>query len=185
MKSIKWLSKRSYPPNIYLFRHLERGSIIYSQIPQPTLQDINNLFPRANQENKKPVYGQRRDLWKLMCFIKLGDYKLSNQLYRDLIHLRHLRDVKGINTGQRKLNEMGQIWYSGQYRPVYSQEAIADLRECLVKSGISESTIYWEDEWRKGDWDGVLPGVEHKMIPRVGNINREESEILKELSRVE
>ena len=200
MKSIKWLTKRQYPPYIYLFRHLERGQVVYSQTPFPTKQDIENLWPQPNQINKKPVYGTRRDLWKLMCLVQLPKPEWSLQLYRDLIHLRHLRDIKGINT-YRELNYFGQVWYSGQYRPVYAQEAIADLRECLLKGPVGTSnnnnnnkddnthlvTIYWEDLWRMGDkekyWSDILPQVEHKQISRIGNMSREESGLLKLLGR--
>ena len=199
MKSIKWLTKRQYPPYIYLFRHLERGQVVYSQTPFPTKQDIENLWPHPNQTNKKPIYGTRRDLWKLMCLVKLPKPEWSLQLYRDLIHLRHLRDIKGINS-HRELNSFGQVWYSGQFRPVYGQEAIADLRECLLKGPVGTAnnsnnednttnlvTIYWEDLWRMGDkekyWTDTLPQVEHNQIPRIGNTSREERGILKLLGR--
>lgn len=199
MKSIKWLTKRQYPPYIYLFRHLERGQVLYSQTPFPTKQDIENLWPCPNQNNKKPIYGTRRDLWKLMCLVKLPKPEWSLQLYRDLVHLRHLRDIKGLNT-YRELNSFKQVWYSGQFRPVYGQEAIADLRECLLKGPVGNSnttehnnsnsnlvTIYWEDLWRMGDkekyWTDILPQVEHKQIPRIGNTSREESGLLKLLNR--
>lgn len=189
MKSIKWLNKRSYPPNVYLFRHLERGSIVYSQTPYPTASDINTLWPQPNGTNKKPIYGSRRDLWKLMCFVKMPEYDQSNQLYRDMVYLRHMRDIKGVNVGDRVKNGMGQVWYSGQYRPVYGQEAVADLRECLLKRGSpakeEEVVVYWEDIWRMGDestyWT-QLEKVKHKTVPRIGNTSREESEILKLLS---
>lgn len=194
MKSIKWLTKRQYPPYIYLFRHLERGQVVYSQIPYPTRQDIDNLWPQPNHTNKKPIFGTRRDLWKLMCVVSLPKHEWSSQLYRDLVHLRQLRDVKGVQT-YRELNSLGRVWYSGQYRPVYTQEAIADLRESLLKGPLTKEneastatnmTIYWEDMWRMGDkeeyWNKVLPQVDHKSIPRVGNLSREESAILKQIS---
>ena len=134
-----------------------------------------------------------------MCLVKLPKPEWSLQLYRDLIHLRHLRDIKGINS-HRELNSFGQVWYSGQFRPVYGQEAIADLRECLLKGPVGTAnnsnnednttnlvTIYWEDLWRMGDkekyWTDILPQVEHKQIPRIGNTSREESGILKLLGR--
>lgn len=186
MKSIKWLNKRSYPPHVYLFRHLERGSVVYSQTPYPTAMDIDTLWPQPNGANKKPVYGSRRDLWKLMCLVKMPEHAQSNQLYRDMVYLRHMRDVKGLSLGDRVKNEMGQVWYSGQYRPAYGQEAVADLRQCLLKAqGDKDVVIYWEDIWRMGDEDVYwkpLEKVKHKAVPRIGNVSREESELLRLLS---
>lgn len=91
----------------------------------------------------------------------------------------------------RKKNEFGRVWYSGQFRPVYAQEAVADLREALVKLDGKEgnsATVYWEDAWRMGDlekhWNGVLPGLKHELIARDCNTAREESQILKELGKL-
>lgn len=192
MKTIAWLTKRHYPPYIYLFRNLERGQVLYSQIPKASSRDIDLQWTKPNQMNKKPVYGQRRDLWKLMCCVMCPSHEYSEQLYIDLISLRNMRDQIKDRTQGRLVNEFGQVWYSGQYRPIYAQEAVADLKEGLLKNRLNESgdprsTIYWEDIWRMGsfdkNWKDQLPNVLHKQLPRVGNMAREESAILKELRR--
>lgn len=195
----KWLQDKGYAPHVYMFRNLERGQVVYTQFPLVSQRQINLLFQRPNWDNKKP--STRRDLWKCMAVINLRDYDKSIQLFQNLGRLRYLRDILYAkeNYKLRKKNEFGRVWYSGLFRPTFSQEAVADLRESLlklnpVKDGKTKTlvnkddaiTIYWEDPWRMGDvdkyWKNVLPNIEHEIMKKDCNTFREESTILKDLS---
>ncbi|AET38689.1 mitochondrial 54S ribosomal protein mL67 Ecym_3190 [Eremothecium cymbalariae DBVPG len=184
-RTAKWLQKAGYAPQVYVFRNLESGQVIYSQLPHFTQRQIDANFYRPNWENKKP--STRRDIWKCMAVVDLPDYASTVKLYQNLCRLRYLREVPERSTAEsmRKRDEFGHIWYSSQYRPTYTQEAVADLRESLTKCKSQNITIHWEDPWRMGDlnkhWTPVLPSVKHEVINRVGNIAREESVILKQL----
>ncbi|CCK73015.1 mitochondrial 54S ribosomal protein mL67 KNAG_0M01620 [Huiozyma naganishii CBS 8797] len=198
-RTAKWLMKHGSQPQVYLFRHLEKGSVVYSQFPRVTKQSLEKGYPRPCWDNKKPE--GRRDLWKLMCLVRTGSHESAVQLYQNLNRLRYMRDVLYPSQAQkwRKLNEDKRIWYSGQFRPVYGQEAVADLRESLLKLNLGDSqgseppnigpvTIFWEDLWRMGNkdthWqekDFPFP-IQHEQIPREGNVVREESALIKELS---
>lgn len=131
----------------------------------------------------------RRDIWRCMCVVDMPNYESSVQLYQNLRRLRYLRDVSNAKEANllRKKNEDGNVWYSMQYRPTYTQEAVADLRECLLKSGQGANGIkvHWEDPWRMGDkakwWTPFLPNVKHVTMNRLGNTAREESALLREL----
>lgn len=118
--------------------------------------------------------------------VDLPSYEESVKVYQNLCRLRYLRDVALQKQAQemRKKNEFGHIWYSAQYRPTYTQEAVADLREALSKSA-GNGTVHWEDPWRMGDvnkyWSPVLPELKHTVMDRLGNTAREESALLKEL----
>ncbi|CAI4038157.1 hypothetical protein SMKI_04G4980 [Saccharomyces mikatae IFO 1815] len=200
-----WFEKtKIIPPQVYIFRNLEYGQVLYSQFPNFSQKQIEKLFMRPNWSNRKPSL--RRDIWKCMCVVNLQNYQQSVQLYQNLCRLRYLRDVAQRKESDklRKKDSNGHVWYSGQYRPTYCQEAVADLRESLLKvfEGSAQAgnqtihtkkpSIYWEDPWRMGDKDkrwkfkvfDVL-GLEHKLIERVGNVAREESVILKELAKLE
>ncbi|CAI4345525.1 CPG_1a_G0011570.mRNA.1.CDS.1 [Saccharomyces cerevisiae] len=192
------------PPQVYIFRNLEYGQVLYSQFPNFSQTQVDKLFVRPNWSNRKPSL--RRDIWKCMCVVNLQNYKQSVHLYQNLCRLRYLRDVAQRKESDklRKKDSNGHVWYSGQYRPTYCQEAVADLRESLLKvfenatqaekqtAPAKKPSIYWEDPWRMGDKDkhwnydvfNAL-GLEHKLIQRVGNIAREESVILKELAKLE
>ncbi|CAH01516.1 mitochondrial 54S ribosomal protein mL67 [Kluyveromyces lactis] len=182
-----WLQKAGYAPQVFLFRNLESGQVLYSQFPTFSWKQIDTNFQRPNWENKKP--STRRDIWKCMAVVDLPDYDKSVKVYQNLCRLRYLRDVTFSKQAKdmRKKNESGHTWYSSQYRPTYSQEAVADLRECLLKLKDVQSSIkvHWEDEWRMGDkekyWNPVLPELNHTTLERLGNVSREESAILKEL----
>ncbi|BAO39724.1 mitochondrial homologous recombination protein 1 [Kluyveromyces marxianus] len=182
-----WLKKAGYAPQVFVFRNLESGQVLYSQFPTFTWAQVEKNFQRPNWENKKP--STRRDIWKCMAVVDLPDYESSVKLYQNLCRLRYLRDVTLSKQAKemRKKNEFGHTWYSSQFRPTYSQEAVADLRECLLKLKDFQKSIkvHWEDEWRMGDkekyWTPVLPELTHTTLQRLGNVAREESVILKEL----
>lgn len=182
-----WLEKAGYAPQVFVFRNLESGQAIYSQFPNFSERQIETLFKRPNWENKKP--STRKDIWRCMCVVNMPDYESSVKLYQNLRRLRYLRDVANPKEANllRKKNEDGNVWYSMQYRPTYTQEAVADLRECLLKSGQlgNNIEIHWEDPWRMGDkakyWTSSLPNVKHATMNRLGNTVREQSVLLREL----
>ncbi|SCU86985.1 LAMI_0D04302g1_1 [Lachancea mirantina] len=183
-----WLRKSGYAPQVFLFRNLESGQVIYSQVPVFSQAQIDKLFKRPNWENKKPL--PRRDIWRCMAVVDVPTYETGVTLYQNLCRLRYLRDVSQKKTAEafRKRDEYGHVWYSGQYRPTYAQEAVADLRESLRALGIPgalRAQIHWEDNWRMGDldkhWTPVLPNVTHNVITKLGNSVREESLVLREL----
>ena len=70
-----------------------------------------------------------------MCVVDLGDYMDAVQLYQNLVRLRYMRDVLYAkeNDKLRLKNEWGNVWNSGLFRPTFTQEAVADLRESLLK----------------------------------------------------
>ena len=189
-----WLAEKGYAPHVYLFRNLERGQVVYTQLPLVGHKQATGAqFAQPNWDNRLPP--QRRDLWRCMAVVATPSYNAAVQLYQNLARLRYMRDVlaapKKEAQDMRKKNEFGRVWYSGQFRPVYAQEAVADLREALVKLDGKEgnsATVYWEDAWRMGDlekhWNGVLPGLKHELIARDCNTAREESQILKELGKL-
>ncbi|QLL33415.1 hypothetical protein HG536_0E03260 [Torulaspora globosa] len=184
-----WLQKAGYAPQVFVFRNLESGQVVYSQFPNFTQKQVDTLFQRPNWENKKP--STRRDVWKCMCVVDMPDYESSVKLYQNLRRLRYLRDVRMPKEAQslRKKNDDGNVWYSAQYRPTYAQEAVADLIESLSKTlrhtKEKEATLHWEDPWRMGDkakyWSPALPTVKHTVMSRLGNSAREQSSILREL----
>lgn len=200
-----WFEKtKIIPPQVYIFRNLEYGQVLYSQFPNFSQNQLDKLFVRPNWSNRKPSL--RRDIWKCMCVVNLQNYQQSVQLYQNLCRLRYLRDVAQHkdNDKLRKKDSNGHVWFSGQYRPTFCQEAVADLRESLLKmfegsaqaetqaTPAKKPSIYWEDPWRMGDkekyWNSSVfdaLGLEHKLIDRVGNTAREESVVLKELAKLE
>lgn len=181
-----WLQKAGYAPQVFVFRNLESGQVLYSQFPNFAQRQVDTLFQRPNWENKRP--STRRDIWRCMCVIDLPDYDSGVKLYQNLRRLRYLRDVTKPKESNelRKKNEDGHVWYSMQYRPTYTQEAVADLRESLSQSeNDKQITIHWEDPWRMGDkekyWTPVLPNIKHATMNRLGNTAREQSSMLREL----
>ncbi|EJS42268.1 mhr1p [Saccharomyces arboricola H-6] len=201
-----WFEKtKIIPPQVYIFRNLEYGQVIYSQFPNFSQKQVDKLFTRPNWSNRKPSL--RRDIWKCMCVVNLQNYQQSVQLYQNLCRLRYLRDVAQRKESDklRKKDSNGHVWFSGQYRPTYCQEAVADLRESLLKvfdssaqaaekqaAPVKKPSIYWEDPWRMGDKNKYWTysvfedlGLEHKLIERLGNTAREESVILKELAKLQ
>ncbi|AMD19211.1 HBR310Wp [Eremothecium sinecaudum] len=184
-RTAKWLQKSGFAPQVFLFRNLESGQVVYSQLPHFSQRQIDVNFYRPNWENKKP--STRPDIWRCMAVVDLKTYEDSVKLYQNLCRLRYLREVPKRSEAEamRKRNEWGHIWYSAQFRPTYTQEAVADLIEALSKVADFATTVHWEDPWRMGDyekyWKPVLPGLKHEFMTRKGNFAREESAILKQL----
>ncbi|KAF5103226.1 hypothetical protein D0Z03_000270 [Geotrichum reessii] len=102
-----------------------------------------------------------------MAVAQLPSYELAVELYDSLVELRQQRDVtkRDLANSWRKRNYEGNIWNSGQYRPTYTQEAVADLAEVLNAFN-TESTVYWESQWRRGDdkyWGSL---IKHDDLPK-------------------
>lgn len=102
-----WLKKAGYAPQVFVFRNLESGQVLYSQFPTFTWAQVEKNFQRPNWENKKP--STRRDIWKCMAVVDLPDYESSVKLYQNLCRLRYLRDVTLSKQAKemRKKNEFG------------------------------------------------------------------------------
>lgn len=184
-RTANWLKKAGFAPQVFLFRNLESGQVVYSQLPVFSQAQIETLFKRPDWSNKKP--STRRDIWRCMAVVDTPSYEEGVSLYQNLCRLRYLRDVTKAKQADvlRKKDEFGHVWYSAQYRPTYTQEAVADLRESLSKANIKNATIHWEDAWRMGDvekcWKPVLPELQHAVMSKLGNSAREQSALLKEL----
>lgn len=193
----QWLAKAGFSPSVYMFRHLEHGQVLYSQVPKFEQKQIDEQFQRPHWANRKP--STRRDVWRLMCLATMPGHAAAVQLYQNLVRLRYMRDVAQARAAQalRRKNDAGQVWYSAQYRPTYAMEAVADLRECLRQGRRAGHVppsghvdLYWEDLWRMGDraahWDPPelgLAHVTHHVIPRTGNTAREQSALIRALTR--
>jgi len=105
-----------------------------------------------------------------MAVATFPDYEGAIKAYDSLVQLRNMRDVSQKKEAMkfRPRNKENHIWYSAQYRPIYTQEAVADLNT-VVKYLQKTTTIHWEDEWRKGDlkhWNDEL--VQHEVLDRAG-----------------
>ncbi|CEP24199.1 MHR1 [Cyberlindnera jadinii] len=185
-RSANWLAKNGYAPQVFLFRNLESGQVLYSQLPTFTDYQIKTQFQRPNWQNKRPSL--RRDIWRLMAVVDCDTYEGSVKLYENLVQLRSMRDLtlKDVAMRFRPRNKDGNIWYSAQFRPIYTQEAVADLATS-IENAQTKSKIHWEDEWRKGEmsnWDGNL--VTHESIDRVAlQTPKALLEELKEKAKVE
>lgn len=162
-----WLAKNDFGPQVFLFRNLESGQVVYSQLPEFTDYQVKKQFQRPNWQNRRPTL--RRDIWRLMAVANLPTYESSVKLYEQLVRLRSMRDLnlKDVAMKYRPRNSDGNIWYSAQYRPIYTQEAVSDLSTSIEYVN-QNATIYWEDEWRKGDaahWNQDL--VHHQILDRI------------------
>lgn len=102
-----------------------------------------------------------------MAVAKLPDYSLAVECYDSLVELRHQRDVlkKDLANSWRKRNEDGNIWYSAQYRPTYTQEAVSDL-STVLDAFDTNTKVYWENQWRRGDDKYWNQQVEHIDLPK-------------------
>lgn len=162
-----WLARNGYGPQVFIFRNIESGQVLYSQLPTFTDYQIKTQFQRPNWQNRKPSL--RRDIWRVMAVVDCESYEGSVEVYQNLVKLRSMRDLtlKDVAMKFRPRNKDGNIWYSAQFRPIYTQEAVADLASS-IESAQTKSKVHWEDEWRKGDlsnWDADL--VEHRSMDRV------------------
>lgn len=122
----------------------------------------------------------RRDIWRPMAVAQLPNYELAVECYESLVTLRHYRDKihKDLANSWRKRNEDGNIWYSSQYRPTYTQEAVADLATVL-EAFEGPATVHWESQWRRGDdkhWSSLIT---HEELPKYNS--RDSSAVLREL----
>ncbi|GMM35419.1 Mhr1 protein [Saccharomycopsis crataegensis] len=176
----KWLLSKGYSPSVYLFRNLESGQVIYSQFPYFAERQIKKQFQRPNWQNRLP--STRKDIWRIMSVVSFDNHEKAVDAYNALVELRHLRDVgqKKLANSFRKKNEDGNIWYSAQYRPTWTQESVADLTTVIDELKLENTKIFWEDLWRKGDdkyWNQEL--VEHRQLEKFSP--REESVVLKRL----
>ncbi|ODV59165.1 mitochondrial 54S ribosomal protein mL67, partial [Ascoidea rubescens DSM 1968] len=163
-----WLRKNGYAPQVFLFRNIESGQVLYSQLPKFSDYQIKRLFQRPNWENKRP--STRRDIWRIMAVANFENYERAVAAYEALVEIRHMREVTKRKEAEalRKRNEFGNIWFSGQFRPGYTQEAVADLSS-VIETLKYRTTVFWEDYWRKGDgkyWSSKLS--RHHELPRVG-----------------
>lgn len=165
-KTQQELMSMNLAPQIYLFKNIYSGQVLYSQVPGFHQDQIDQQFVQPNWENRKP--SRRNDLWRLMCVVNFNTYEQAIDAFRGLVDLRICRDVikpKEANS-MRKKNDEGNIWYSGQYRPTYSQEAIADLSHVIDEFNLDNTKIFWENLWRKGSDEHWRPDlVQHEQLP--------------------
>ncbi|CAK9438438.1 mitochondrial 54S ribosomal protein mL67 [Lodderomyces beijingensis] len=163
VKTESELQSLNLAPQVFIFKNLFSGQILYSQVPAYHQDQLDHQFWNPNWQNRKP--SRRQDLWKIMCIANFNNYEYSEAAYKGLLLLRQLRSSKEANEMRRK-NDDGNIWYSGQFRPTYSQEAVADLSHVIDEFELEGTKLYWENEWRKGDekhWN--LDLVEHDKLP--------------------
>ncbi|ODV78530.1 uncharacterized protein CANTADRAFT_22518 [Suhomyces tanzawaensis NRRL Y-17324] len=165
-KTAQDLEQLGLAPQVYMFKNLFSGQVLYSQVPAFHQTQIDEQFPRPNWENRKP--SRRNDLWRVMCVATFDNYEYALAAYKGLVQLRQARDVfqqKEAKSLRRKDNE-GNTWYSGQYRPTYSQEAVADLAHVVDEFELANTKLQWENLWRKGeDQHWRLDLVEHDSLP--------------------
>lgn len=165
-KTQEELARLNLAPQIYMFKNLFSGQVLYSQVPGYHQDQIDSQFLRPNWENRKP--SRRTDLWRIMCVVNFSNYDYAVAAYDGLLQLREARDIhlKTEAKAMRKKNEEGNTWYSGQYRPTHAQEAIADLAHVVDEFELENTTAFWESLWRKGGdehWRNDL--VMHESLP--------------------
>ncbi|GMG28258.1 unnamed protein product [Ambrosiozyma monospora] len=183
-RNTHWLKSNGFAPQIFLFKNLESGQVVYSQTPHITQYQIKQQFFRPNWENRLP--SPRRDLWRPMAVLQLESYEKATQAYHALVELRYMRQVSKRKEAEalRKRNEYSQIWYSGQFRPTWSQEATSDLSLIMDELKLENVKIYWDSIWRKGDdkfWN--LNKVKHLEIDNVVG-TRERFVVLDEIRKL-
>lgn len=165
-KTQEELARLNLAPQVYMFKNLFSGQVLYSQVPGYHQDQIDAQFLRPNWENRKP--SRRSDLWKIMCVVNFANYDYAVAAYDGLLHLREARDIhlKTEAKAMRKKDDEGNTWYSGQYRPTHAQEAIADLAHVIDEFELENTTAFWESLWRKGEdehWRNDL--VMHESLP--------------------
>ncbi|KAI0463854.1 hypothetical protein LJB42_002862 [Komagataella kurtzmanii] len=150
LRSAKWIQKNGFAPQVFLFRNIETNQVLYSQLPHISDYQIKQQFWRPNWQDRKPQ--KRRDIWRCMAVADFHNYDNALKAYHALVELRYLRQVtkKEEAMAMRRRNKDGNIWYSAQFRPVHSQEAVADLSTVIDEFNMP-SKIYWESLWRRGD----------------------------------
>ncbi|GMF06850.1 unnamed protein product [[Candida] boidinii] len=180
-RNSNWLKTNGFAPQVYLFRNIESGQVIYSQLPHVSDYQIKQQFFRPNWENRKP--NKRRDLWRPMAVATFETHSKAVQAYHGLVELRYMREVSKRKEAEslRKRNEYHQIWYSSQYRPTWSQESVSDLSTIIDELKL-ECKVHWDTLWRKGDdkyWNEELS--QHFEMDQVSP--REKFVILDELRK--
>lgn len=165
-KSESDLCRLKLAPQVFLFKNMFSGQVMYSQVPAFHQDQLDTQFVNPNWENRKPL--RRNDHWRIMAVASFASYQYAVAAYNGLVHLRRARDTaqSKIAKEMRHKNEDGNIWYSGQYRPTYSQEAVADLAHVVDEFELENTQIDWESLWRKGDdqhWRSDL--VKHDELP--------------------
>lgn len=153
-------------PQVFLFKNLFSGQVLYSQVPAYHQDQIDQQFVRPNWENRKP--SRRNDLWRIMCVATFDNYDYAVAAFHGLVQLRKARDVYQSKEAKsmRRKNDEGNTWYSGQYRPAYSQEAVADLSHIIEEFELANTKLSWENVWRMGEekhWRMDL--VQHEPLP--------------------
>lgn len=165
-KTEKDLISLNMAPQVFLFKNLFSGQVLYSQVPAYHQDQIDMQFLRPNWENRKP--NRRNDLWRIMCVANFSSYEYAVAAYNGLVQLRKVRDTIKQKDAKlmRKKNDEGNTWYSGQYRPTYSQEAVADLSHVIEEFELENTILHWENLWRKGDDEHWRPDlVLHETLP--------------------
>lgn len=178
-RTVQWLKTNDFAPQVYLFRNIQSGQVVFSQTPHVTQYQIDQQFKQPNKENKKPKV--RHDLWRPLAVANFQSYESAIKAYQHLVELRHFRDIsrKGEAKSLRKMNEWNRIWCSGQYRPTYTMEATADLSTALDLSKEESINLYWDGLWWKGDDKHWNANVNHIDMERFGR--REKFVILDEI----
>ncbi|EDK43577.1 mitochondrial recombination protein 1 [Lodderomyces elongisporus] len=164
LKSPDELQSLELAPQVFLFKNLFSGQVLLSQVPAYHQDQIDVQFPNPNWQDRRP--SRRQDLWKIMCIANFNNYEYATAAYEGLLQLKKLRQVSKDANDMRRKNEEGNIWFSGQFRPTYSQEAVADLAHVIDEFELEGTRLFWENEWRKGDekyWN--LDLVEHDKLP--------------------
>jgi hypothetical protein len=160
------LANLDLAPQVYLFKNMMTGQVLYSQVPGYHQDQIDQQFVKPNWQNRKP--SRRNDLWRIMAVATFDNYEYAVAAFKGLVQLRQTRDVeqKTAANDLRRKNDEGNVWYSGQYRPTFSQEAVADLAHVIDEFELENTKVHWENLWRKGDdkyWRGDL--VDHETLP--------------------
>ncbi|EAZ63425.2 protein involved in mitochondrial homologous DNA recombination [Scheffersomyces stipitis CBS 6054] len=175
--------EKNLGPQVFLFKNMFSGQVLYSQVPAFHQDQIDQQFVRPNWENRKP--SRRSDLWRIMCVASFKDYEHARAAFRGLVQLRQARDVVQQKEAKalRKKNDDGNTWYAGQYRPTYSQEAVADLAHVIEEFNLEGTKLLWENAWRRGeDKHWRLDLVEHDTLPPFNP--RDQSILLDEVSKL-
>lgn len=166
IKTEQDLARLNLAPQVFMYKNLFSGQVLYSQVPGYHQEQIDAQFQRPNWENRKP--SRRNDLWRVMCVVNFSSYEYAVAAYHGLVQLREARDIHLLKEAKamRKKNEDGNTWYSAQYRPTHAQEAVADLAHVIEEFELENTTAFWESLWRKGEdshWRADL--VAHDELP--------------------
>lgn len=165
-KTARELQQLQMAPQVYMFKNLFLGQVLYSQVPAFHQDQINEQFPKPTWENRRP--SRRQDLWRVMCVVNFANYDYAVAAYKGLVKLREARDIVYAKEAKamRKKDSDGNTWFLGQYRPTHAQEAVADLAHVIDEFGLEKTRAFWELLWRCGDelhWNAEL--VEHSALP--------------------